>query len=168
MYYGKILDVIADYSLPISRGSLPVTEFLKGHYKNYINSLETALSNDDSNSYYLNIQVKEHMKKIREMCDKTIEILECYNHGKLFASQQLFNNYMEDMEPFIRSSENGFYRSINTNYYRIRKSEEKSLTRKEMFHIPMNKRESIQSYRYSIPGYPCLYLANQGSLCWFE
>jgi len=37
-----------------------------------------------------------------------------------------------------------------------------------MFHIPMNKRESIQSYRYSIPGYPCLYLANQGSLCWFE
>jgi len=112
MYHGKILDVIADYSLPISRGNLPVTRFLKGHYKSYIDSLETALSNDDSNLYYLNMRVKEHMKKIREMCNKTIEILECYNQGKLLLSQQFFNKYMEDMEPFIRSSEDGFYRSI--------------------------------------------------------
>lgn len=32
----------------------------------------------------------------------------------------------------------------------------------------MNKRHLIKSYRYSIPGYPCLYLSTGLEMCWFE
>ena len=32
----------------------------------------------------------------------------------------------------------------------------------------MDKRQNIKSYRYSIPGYPCLYLASDLELCWYE
>lgn len=32
----------------------------------------------------------------------------------------------------------------------------------------MGKRSLINSYRYSIPGYPCLYLSTGVEMCWFE
>lgn len=53
------------------------------------------------------------------------------------------------------------------SYYRIRSGKEK-FSRLDMFHIPMDKRQLIKSYRYSISGYPCLYLSTGLELCWFE
>ena len=38
----------------------------------------------------------------------------------------------------------------------------------EMFHIPFEKRTDIVNYRYSITGYPCLYIGNSILSCWEE
>lgn len=37
-----------------------------------------------------------------------------------------------------------------------------------MLHIPFSKREIVKSERFSIPGLPCLYLANSTYTCWIE
>ena len=43
-----------------------------------------------------------------------------------------------------------------------------SLNRKEMFHIPNNKRFLVGNQRYSISGIPCLYLGQSTYICWEE
>lgn len=53
------------------------------------------------------------------------------------------------------------------SYYRMRAGNQ-NFHRLDLFHIPMNKRHLIKSYRYSIPGYPCLYLSSGLEMCWFE
>lgn len=37
-----------------------------------------------------------------------------------------------------------------------------------MFHIPITMRRQVGTERYSIPGYPCLYLGNSIYVCWEE
>lgn len=53
--------------------------------------------------------------------------------------------------------------------YRMRKREEYDLYSKEdMFHIPFNLLKAVPSYRYSINGFPCLYLGASLYSCWEE
>lgn len=57
----------------------------------------------------------------------------------------------------------------NANFYRIRLLDSIiDVQRKEMFHIPLDKRGIIKTQRFSIPGYPCLYLGDSIYGCWEE
>lgn len=38
----------------------------------------------------------------------------------------------------------------------------------EMLHVPFNMRQYVTTERYSIPGYPCLYLSGSVYGCWLE
>jgi hypothetical protein len=60
---------------------------------------------------------------------------------------------------------------VNNQFFRIRP--EKVSERKELFHIPFDKITKVKAYRYSVAGFPCLYLAGGPcdtplSLCWTE
>lgn len=53
--------------------------------------------------------------------------------------------------------------------YRMRTFEDKKdKTYKDMFHIPLNMRGIVKTQRYSMPGYPCLYLGKTIYACWEE
>lgn len=58
---------------------------------------------------------------------------------------------------------------IGNDFYRIRKLPSVyNVDAKELFHIPINKRGIVKTQRYSIPGYPCLYLGKSIYGCWEE
>lgn len=54
------------------------------------------------------------------------------------------------------------------NWFRARKSDYGSLTKKDMKHIPFSNRSLINNQRYSINGIPCLYLGTSVYTCWEE
>lgn len=57
----------------------------------------------------------------------------------------------------------------NSNFYRIRQLPSiYEVEAKELFHIPISKRGIVKTQRYSIPGYPCLYLGKSIYGCWEE
>ncbi|MGE8206037.1 hypothetical protein ACQKP0_15955 [Heyndrickxia sp. NPDC080065] len=56
----------------------------------------------------------------------------------------------------------------DNNFYRIRTGSNHAYTMGELFHIPFEKREMVNSQRYSIPGFPSLYLGNSVMVCWEE
>lgn len=57
----------------------------------------------------------------------------------------------------------------NENFYRIRKIRDNyALPSNEFFHIPFNKRGQVKTQRYSIPGFPSLYLGTSLYVCWEE
>lgn len=55
------------------------------------------------------------------------------------------------------------------DFYRMRKvGNTKGMKYTEMFHIPLNMRGIVSTQRYSMPGYPCLYLGISIYTCWEE
>ena len=59
----------------------------------------------------------------------------------------------------------------NSTFFRMREfkvGEMIKAGRKELFHIPMNKRNLVKTERFSAPGYPCLYLGKSCYGCWEE
>lgn len=60
---------------------------------------------------------------------------------------------------------------INSAAYRMRKvdlEDQHKLKRKDLFHIPLDMKGCVHTQRYSVPGYPCLYLAHTIYGCWEE
>lgn len=56
-----------------------------------------------------------------------------------------------------------------TALFRMRSQQRyKLLKRDEMFHIPTDKVQKVQNYRYSLNGFPCLYLGASLYVCWEE
>ncbi len=56
-----------------------------------------------------------------------------------------------------------------TPFFRMRASNSYDLYEtREMFHIPFEKRNLASNQRYSISGYPCLYLGSSAYGCWEE
>ena len=53
-------------------------------------------------------------------------------------------------------------------FYKLRKKEKTLFSRKDFFHIPFEKRGIIGNNRFSISGYPCLYLGRSIYTCWEE
>lgn len=60
----------------------------------------------------------------------------------------------------------------NQIFFRMRKEEnswnKKEIDRKGMFHISSSNRGIVTTQRYSVPGYPCLYLGKHTLGCWEE
>lgn len=57
----------------------------------------------------------------------------------------------------------------NSIYYRMRACNDEYLfSKEELFHIPFDQRQKTSNQRYSLTGYPCLYLGKSIYVCWEE
>lgn len=77
--------------------------------------------------------------------------------------------YLADKNKFLSMSVDMF--NENDRYwYRMRKQEKykKVFPHKEMFHIPFQLRGKVNTQRYSLPGYPCLYISRSIWATWEE
>lgn len=163
-------NLILSYKLPISRGKQPAKLFLKAYFQQYINSCKKALLRTDEcdldEACYTYIESK--LPILEELCEDILKVFDYYDDGKMVEMYNHFSKMMNKIEPLmsVKNIGNVGYESFK-NYYRIRAGKDE-YSRKDLFHIPMDMRHLIKSYRYSIPGYPCLYLASGKELCWFE
>jgi hypothetical protein len=55
-----------------------------------------------------------------------------------------------------------------SNLYRLRVADAGEFGREQMFHIPFELRHKVATQRYSIPGFPSLYLGSSAYICWKE
>lgn len=162
--------LILSYKLPISRGKQPVKIFLKQYFEQYINRFRNALIRTDEcdldEECYTYIASK--LPILEELCADILKVYDYHDSGEMVKMYIHFSEMMNKIEPLmsIKNIGNVGYESFR-GYYRIRAGKDE-YNRKDMFHIPMDMRHLIKSYRYSIPGYPCLYLASGAELCWFE
>ncbi len=155
------------HKLPLTKNNEPITEFLSCYYDEYNNDLNTAISSKDKrflqDGFYN--KLSNLLPLIKESCDSIIKLLELYNGANLKKIYEHLSISMDKIKCYL------YTQTIpreNYNFYRIRPSDNGEFNRKELFHIPMNKRHMIKPYRYSIAGYPCLYLSTGIDLCWFE
>lgn len=94
-------------------------------------------------------------------------IIEDYLRGNIFdALKKCYQGLV------LHTGRLGLRKSIlkkNTPLYRMRSQNGYKLyERKEMFHIPTNMTQRIPNSRYSLNGFPCLYLGASLYVCWEE
>ena len=111
--------------------------------------------------------------RVQQLCDDLLNVLHLYYDGRkglAFANFRTIMNGGKDSEnPGLFNSIESYKIPVGKFFYRTRiRVFGREFTRKEMFHIPLNKRGIVSTQRYSSPGYPCLYLGSTVYSCWEE
>jgi hypothetical protein len=106
------------------------------------------------------------LESIKNLSQSIKESVDLYFNGDIFRATQVFNNSLN----FILFKEfNPIYEvAPNTVFYRSRKDEKRSFDKGDMFHVKFEERNKISTNRYSIPGFPALYLGESTYVCWEE
>ena len=167
----NLFSIILTHRLPLMRSTETVQNFLKNYYEQFISDLERMIVRNENCFLEQDVYdlVAENISTIKLLCSNILKVFDLYDGAKMEELYHHFDDMMSKTKMYISNIE------VRTNgnesfkqYYRIRIGAEDFKERKDLFHIPMGKRSLINSYRYSIPGYPCLYLSTGVEMCWFE
>lgn len=169
-----------DYSLPYIEAD-DTQSFLKLFSKrmeNYIADLEscpdTAFETTDKGilirevkwlvtslkatlKFYLDGYPAEAYKRFKKIAEKDT-LFEDLNYSRL---QNITGN-----TPFFRSTK-AYGLSFSSDGSK-KNGFLKMLTPQDLFHVPFEKRRAIGTNRYSIPGFPCMYLSDHLQTSWSE
>lgn len=107
------------------------------------------------------------INKVEKFSNEILKTLEEFYKGRVLEATQIFNQALDDiffheLPDVLNTIE------IGKNFYRGRKNENKSLTKSDLFHIKFELRHIVSTNRYSIPGFPALYLGDSTYSCWEE
>lgn len=166
----KLLELLEKYRCHLRRGSQSMADFLASDFQEYIQDLKQSLNAKDNPLVGTEMcnMVEECVDEIENNAAKLVEVLRLYGNGKIVEASIKAFEVFDIMKPQLMQRYSGAYHK--ENYYRIRGvgNTPFPLERKELFHIPFSKNYLIGTERYSMPGHPCLYLASQAELAWYE
>lgn len=136
-----------------------IVEHYSDYYSSYVSNtknLADLIKKYDPDNF-------ETFKKYRE---KIMKIYRTFVKGNIQTASSIMTNYFFSKDGFAKYCENSmkdctFYRGRTRENY----SENFELA---LFHIPFNKRELTRNERFSISGFPCLYLADSINCCCSE
>lgn len=146
----------------------PSDKDYKVYLRDMFKSCRDTIALLSSDSIAENLPIGCDMVKLnKELLNSTNALLRaynCYSEGKLITAINIMKKFLaaDAIKTF-----NLTHRQL---WYRARKTDKSSNGFKaiEMFHIPFEKRTDVVNYRYSITGYPCLYIGNTILSCWEE
>jgi len=175
MYKGDLLfQKLLKYNFDLCRNKPDVPSYLKKHFECYIQDIEEAVSghNPFLGSEFVS-QVLGYIPLIQDYCNELVRIGRTYRDGQVKNAFDIAYDLFALIKPyylpgFSWNERYGVYYRIRQGDFRIRPSEDSKMKKAELFHIKNEKRNLIGAYRFSIPGFPCLYLTSGLELGWFE
>ena len=157
-----------------------LTELIKCKDDCFIDNLERILNLflKQVNNFHTKKEVAETVydapavvRLLKKICKEVISISTSYNEGDLLNMYGIVNRCFKRTYNNIAHSTFFPVSSVTQNeyWYRIRKDCEKDeVKRKDLFHVPFEIRNKVGTYRYSVPGYPALYLGHSLYVSWLE
>ncbi|SEA89115.1 RES domain-containing protein [Prevotella sp. tc2-28] len=132
-------------------------DYLKDVFEKY-----EALINLHEFTNEISSEIKDEVKKV---INGLLSVLMMYKTGDVIEAFKEFEVLMDgcykDSFP-IKKLE------IGHTFYRMRANKHNIMDEKEFYHIPSKLRHLCASYRFSIAGYPCLYLGYSKNVCFSE
>ncbi len=110
-------------------------------------------------------------KLIDDLCNSIIQSIKYHYDGNISESYNCLKLTLDRLENFLLIPKHNSFNvtpAIDRNCFRIRPNDSRHLSKKELFHIPFDERAKISFQRYSISGFPCLYLGESIYSCWIE
>lgn len=158
--------------LPIRWDGNDFSSTLNSLFNHYINCLEML----SSEKPIYGVAVRVNVENIKKVCGLIIKAVNDYLNGFPSKSYTSFNKIMSilmeqplrvyqksAMEQFL---ENGYFENDELKLFRAAcVSDNKPYGRSRVFHTPYNMRSRVSTSRYSIAGYPSLYLGTSLDLC---
>ena len=167
----KFLQVLVDFKTPLDRKGNNIGDFLTDLYRRYLDELRnfSGAENNPTLGQKTCELVSKKISAIDSLCNAIVNAIRSYEAGSISEGRQILFAALDAIKNDLSVQYTGAHRW--EYYYRIRSREAETdfnLERKELFHIPYDKREYASSERFSVAGYPCLYLSSQYEICWCE
>jgi hypothetical protein len=152
----------AIFDLPKHRGKIDFCIFINEQLDEYLKAIKRFKGE-------VREQLSPKLSIITNQITLIKDAIEKYYHGFPADAYEQIANALNALEyngilPIQKVEIN----SQRSDFFRIRVSDNKSLRKEDLFHIPFNLRERVGTQRYSIPGLPCLYLGDSIFVCWEE
>jgi len=115
----------------------------------------------DSNDFIPQLKSK-NTELLKAHFDYLTKLHKEMNEANLYSAIYYANKLLKSLE------DNKCLNTIDFNngsYYRVRNSISPLTEPKELFHVPFEKRSIISPNRFSIAGFPCLYISNSLECC---
>jgi len=137
--------------LPIRWDGNDFLKTIKKEMERYIFSVELLLNDGE-------------LRDVRNISNLIVDSIEFYLNGSPSLAYTKISALIDDyLEKFTMID------NPDIEYYRIaRVNKNCSYGRERIFHPPFSLRNMISTNRYSIAGYPCLYLSSNLNLCFKE
>lgn len=148
-----------------SNGYFPdfVKELLNKYEKFFIEKLNDIINNKIP---FASGEKDIILNKIKILNTIIFDTLESYYAGKPFKANKIFSQGLEDA--FLSDIQYETEVPSLTNFYRAREDNGKIFECTDLFHIDFKLRTQVSTKRYSIPGFPSLYLGDSSYVCWEE
>lgn len=161
----KVFEIPKEYDSKISFRNL-----LKKNYEEYINALKKI---EPKLIQVENFKTKTNLENIiekqQDFIDGIIQTIDLYYEGKPASAYNKFKEIIEKRKVGFKTMLSIDNYKINQNFYRIRTSNENfPFNNYQMFHISFENRGKVSTQRYSIPGFPSLYLSKTLYVAWEE
>lgn len=164
----------AQFYLPIRWAGTDFSSTLQKLFNNYLNQLEKYQSSPHSSSYRSSY-IRADYHSIKRVCGLLSKSVAHYLNGfpsKAFGSLRQAMDILMDqpLKVYYKSVLEQFDRPDNYNdsleLFRVaRVADNRPYPRSRVFHTPYDLRSKVSTNRYSIAGYPSLYLATSLELC---
>ncbi|WP_316818699.1 RES domain-containing protein [Pedobacter nyackensis] len=113
--------------------------------------------------------IKSIISVQQKFIDGLSESLDFYYDGQPAKAYEKFRKTMDQRVRSFKTLQNIREYPKGESFYRIRiKEENYPFNTSEMFHIPFHLRGKVTTQRYSIPGFPSLYLSKAIFVAWEE
>lgn len=140
------------------------SEFLYAVFARFKQELDSVNEADE-----LEARLRANRALIDDVCVSVLQIVTHYLAGRVHEAYNLMAEVMKKkIGPSIEPLLSGDRVPTGRYLYRVRKTEEFELKRKDLFHIPFEDRHKVATQRFSLPGLPCLYLGGSLYECWCE
>ena len=150
------------FDLPLKRSGKDIYLFLDELFKEYVIAIKKFKEPIKS-------KLSPNYKTIEDECQSILSALKKYLEGfpaKSYEELEECLNRLNSKKCLeIQQSD---FNTGRSELYRIRTGTNANFKKQDLFHIPFQLREKVATQRYSIPGLPCLYLADSIFVCWEE
>lgn len=159
----------AQFHLPICWDGDDFSETLHNLYCNYLDRINIFTRETEDVSHDIS-DITIDFKKIKLVCHELESAVRYYLDGfpsDAFRSLEgaMFFLMRRPLKVYYKSAEEYFLNDGLELFRVARIHGESSPTRSRVFHTPYNLRHKISTNRYSIAGYPSLYLSTSLKLC---
>jgi len=159
----------ADFSLPHSYSATSTNDF-RLYLNSKLRAYQTAYNEccDRHAGSAVSLKAADSYKKtLTKLTGLLIESINQYYNGFPDSSYITYKEFLDEFRklPNLLPLKSVF---PGTSYYRIRGSGSSIHDRRDLFHIPLTMRTKIANNRFSIAGFPTLYLSNSLYVAWEE
>jgi len=144
-------------------------KYIQKIFNQYIELLSQVTDLKDINGIAGSITIEKTMERQMEFLEGISQCIDLYYSGK---PSEAYDTLSKTISTRISKNKSmiriGKY-ELGESFYRGRIGKDNFLYNKnEMFHIPFELRGQVATQRYSIPGFPSLYLGKTIYVCWEE
>ncbi|MES2456357.1 MAG: RES family NAD+ phosphorylase [Bacteroidota bacterium] len=145
-------------------------EFIGSLFESYLALFESVESESIRiRGMRLQISISSMINRQRRFTNGFLDAIDTYFDGQPAQAYEIFNTTMNERLESFKTLQNIRRFLPGENFYRIRiKEENYPLGASEMFHIPFQYRGRVTTQRFSIPGFPSLYLGKTIYVAWEE